>query len=55
MVASMAESEAFYITSECLDDGIIDPRDTRDVIGMCLSVTHNTAIEPGDTYGISRM
>jgi acetyl-CoA carboxylase carboxyltransferase component len=50
-----SESEAFYITSECLDDGIIDPRDTRDVIGMCLSVVHNSAIVPGESYGISRM
>lgn len=24
-----AESNAYYITSQCLDDGILDPRETR--------------------------
>jgi acetyl-CoA carboxylase carboxyltransferase component len=30
------QSDAFYISSMCLDDGVIDPRDTRNVIGCCL-------------------
>lgn len=32
------ETSAWYCTSRMIDDGIIDPRDTRDVLGMCLSV-----------------
>lgn len=32
------ESESFYTSANLLDDGIIDPRDTRDVLGICLEV-----------------
>jgi acetyl-CoA carboxylase carboxyltransferase component len=32
------DSEAYRTSSVGLDDGIIDPRDTRDVLGMCLEV-----------------
>lgn len=31
------ESSAYYSTSRLWDDGIIDPRDTRVVLGLCLS------------------
>jgi hypothetical protein len=27
------------------DDGVIDPRDTRTVLGLCLSAVHSTAVE----------
>ena len=37
------------------DDGIIDPRDTRHVLGMCLSVIHNTPIHGTRGYGVFRM
>jgi len=50
-----AESNVYNITSECLDDGILDPRDTRDVLGICLSVIYNNKIEKGGMYGISRL
>lgn len=30
------DSEAYRTSSVGLDDGVIDPRDTRDVLGMCL-------------------
>lgn len=50
-----AESDVFYITSECLDDGILDPRETRDVLGFCYGVIHNTMIEAGGLYGVSRL
>jgi len=49
------ETDPFYVTSRGIDDGIIDPRDTRDVLGICLSVVHNTQIQPGSSWGISRM
>lgn len=49
------ESDVFYITSECLDDGILDPRETRDVLGFCYGVIHNTMIEAGGLYGVSRL
>ena len=35
------ESDAFYATSQLWDDGMIDPRQTRDVLGIALSATLN--------------
>jgi acetyl-CoA carboxylase carboxyltransferase component len=32
------DSTAYKLSSHLHDDGIIDPRDTRDVLGMCLEV-----------------
>jgi acetyl-CoA carboxylase carboxyltransferase component len=37
------------------DDGIIDPRDTRTVLGICLSVVRNRSIEGADGYGVFRL
>jgi acyl-CoA carboxylase subunit beta len=32
-----SESQAFFLSGRIYDDGVIDPRDTRSVLGMCLS------------------
>ena len=32
-----AESQAFFLSGRIYDDGVIDPRDTRTVLGICLS------------------
>ena len=37
------------------DDGIIDPRDTRTVLGICLSVVRNAPVEGTDGYGVFRL
>lgn len=37
------------------DDGIIDPRDTRTVLGLCLSVVRNKPVEGTDGYGVFRL
>jgi len=37
------------------DDGIVDPRDTRTVLGICLSVVRNTPIEGAEGYGVFRL
>ncbi len=50
-----AGSLALGATGAISDDGIIDPRDTRDVLGMCLSVVRNRAIEGADGYGVFRL
>lgn len=34
-------SSALYLSGELDDDGVIDPRDTRTVVGICLSVIHS--------------
>jgi acetyl-CoA carboxylase carboxyltransferase component len=50
-----AESLALFMTGRVYDDGIIDPRDTRTVLGMCLSAVHNNTIEGRRGYGVFRM
>jgi acetyl-CoA carboxylase carboxyltransferase component len=37
------------------DDGIIDPRDTRTVLGFALSVAHNTEVRGARGFGVFRM
>jgi acetyl-CoA carboxylase carboxyltransferase component len=37
------------------DDGIIDPRDTRTVLGLCLSVVRNAPVEGARGYGVFRL
>ena len=48
-------SLALRATGAISDDGIIDPRDTRDVLGMCLSVVRNRDIEGAEGYGVFRL
>lgn len=48
------ESTAFYATARLWDDGIIDPRDTRDVLGICLSTLHTRPIEGDLAFGVFR-
>ncbi len=49
------ESLALFMTGRVYDDGIIDPRDTRTVLGMCLSVIDIQPIEGTRGYGVYRM
>ena len=48
-------SLALAATGAMSDDGIIDPRDTRTVLGMCLSVVRSRAIEGTTSYGVFRL
>ncbi len=50
-----AESLALFITGRVYDDGIIDPRDSRTVLGMCLSVVYAGGIAGRRGYGVYRM
>lgn len=49
------ESNAWYASGQSWDDGIIDPRDTRTVLGICLSVIHQHKIEKNNQFGVFRM
>jgi len=49
------ESLALYATGRVADDGIIDPRDTRTVLGIALSACHNAEVKGADGYGVFRM
>ena len=48
------ESSAYYSTSEIWDDGILDPTDTRNALGIALSAALNAPIE-APRYGVFRM
>ena len=52
-----SESQAFFLSGRIYDDGVIDPRDTRSVLGMCLSVITARARspEPAARFGVYRM
>ena len=48
------ESSAYYATSHLWDDGIIDPVDTRNALGVAISASLNAPIaEP--SYGVLRL
>ena len=49
------ESNAFYATGRIWDDGVIDPRDTRTVLGIALSAAFNNVVRGSDTFGVFRM
>jgi len=48
------EGSPYYSTARLWDDGIIDPADTRKVIGLCVSASLNRATEI-TKYGVFRM
>jgi acetyl-CoA carboxylase carboxyltransferase component len=50
-----AESHAFAITGRLYDDGVIDPRDTRTVLGMALSAIHSNVVVGRRGFGVFRM
>jgi len=50
-----AESHAFFVTARLYDDGIIDPRDTRTVLGLTLSAAHSGPVAGRRGFGVFRM
>jgi acetyl-CoA carboxylase carboxyltransferase component len=50
-----SETTPYYCTSRMIDDGIVDPRQTRDILGLCLSVVYTNEIIPSGRYGLHRM
>jgi 3-methylcrotonyl-CoA carboxylase beta subunit len=49
-----AQGDPLYATARLWDDGIIDPADTRDVLGLALHAALNVPIEP-TRFGVFRM
>ena len=45
----------YALSGMLYDDGVIDPRDTRTVLGICLSVIANKPIVGTDRFGVFRM
>ncbi|MGC7094879.1 acyl-CoA carboxylase subunit beta [Amycolatopsis lurida] len=50
-----AESLPTFLSGMLYDDGIIDPRDTRTVLGLSLSAIHNGPISGAGGFGVFRM
>lgn len=48
------QGNPYFATARLWDDGIIDPRDTRRVLGLALATTMKTPIEKTD-FGVFRM
>jgi acetyl-CoA carboxylase carboxyltransferase component len=49
------ESTALFATGRLWDDGVIDPRDTRIVLGLALSAVHSAPVEGSASYAVFRM
>jgi acetyl-CoA carboxylase carboxyltransferase component len=56
-VMQMVEDQSLpeFLSGLVYDDGVIDPRDTRTVLGICLSVIDNQPIEGAMNFGVFRM
>ncbi|MFI5987137.1 acyl-CoA carboxylase subunit beta [Streptomyces sp. NPDC051555] len=51
-----SESLPMFLSGRLYDDGVIDPRDTRTILGLCLSAVHNAPVEGArGGFGIFRM
>lgn len=52
-----AESTALFATARIWDDGIIDPRDSRSVLGHCLAICKRAETRTlySNTFGVARM
>jgi 3-methylcrotonyl-CoA carboxylase beta subunit len=48
------QGHPYYATARLWDDGIIDPADTRMVLGLALSASFNAPVEK-TSYGVFRM
>jgi 3-methylcrotonyl-CoA carboxylase beta subunit len=49
------EGNPYYATARLWDDGIIDPAQTRDVLGLALAAALNTPGDDGARFGVFRM
>jgi geranyl-CoA carboxylase beta subunit len=51
------ESTAFAATARLFDDGLIDPRDTRKVLGLTLSVCKEARLRKvsPNSFGVARL
>jgi acetyl-CoA carboxylase carboxyltransferase component len=49
------ESHPFVISGKIYDDGVIDPRDTRSVLGIALSAAHSNIVAGRRGFGVFRM
>jgi 3-methylcrotonyl-CoA carboxylase beta subunit len=49
------EGSPYYSSARLWDDGVIDPVQTRQVIGMSLAASYNAPVPRGEGFGVFRM
>jgi len=49
------EGHPYYSSARLWDDGIIDPKDTRSILGQSLSLSFNSPIPTDTSFGVFRM
>jgi acetyl-CoA carboxylase carboxyltransferase component len=49
-----SESDSYFATARLWDDGIIDPRDTRTILGITLAIACNQPVEGTMEWGVFR-
>jgi len=49
------QSLAYFTSGMGYDDGVIDPRDTRTILGICLSAIHTAPVAGARGYGVFRL
>ncbi len=49
------QSNAWYASGQLWDDGVIDPRETRNYLKFCLDVIHRTEFKGAEGFGVFRM
>ena len=50
-----AEEAVAYTSGHMFDDGVIDPRDTRSILGIALEAVHSAPVAGTTQYGVFRM
>jgi acetyl-CoA carboxylase carboxyltransferase component len=49
------QSSPWYATGQLWDDGVIDPRETRNYLKMCMEVIHHSPFRGAEGFGVFRM
>jgi acetyl-CoA carboxylase carboxyltransferase component len=49
------QSLAYFTSGMVYDDGVIDPRDTRSILGICLSTIHTAPVKGAEGFGVFRL
>jgi len=55
IISVKEKSSIWHTTSEVFDDGVIDPRDTRKYLSLCLEVIYKEKINGSKSYGTFRV
>lgn len=55
MAEAESKASAWHSTSELWDDGLLDPRQTRNYLGFSLAVLYNQPFRGSEGYGVWRM